>query len=191
VNVFMQKLTLLSFFLTSSFSVCIATQSISHDSTVDDLFKQLKKIKTQTLLDAVNVLDKQFFKKENYVLIFDSMSPQGSRAEAPRVVLLGKDKKLRIGFSPHNQNGKNFEIIQWREVTKTWEFREITFSQQGPQMSGADPIICLQCHRDHKPKIINSVANEILDGFKPSINKEKFLKLKEKGPIYKKLDGLD
>ena len=173
----------------STFNFAAATTDLSYNTNVDDLFNELKKLNAQTLLDAVNVLDKQFFKRENYVLIFDSMSPQGSRAEAPRVVLFGKDKKLRIGFSPHNQDGKNFEIIQWRKITKTWEFREISFSKNGPKMSPADPSVCLQCHRDHKPKIVDSYLNELTSSLKGKVDTTKFVKIKAQDPIYKKLDG--
>ncbi len=175
------------FLLINSFSVVQAASSISHDTNVDDLFQNLKKRKASTLLTAVQSLDQQFFRKENHILIFDSMSPQGSSNKSPRIVLFGKNKELRIGFSPHHQSGQNFDIIQWRDVTKTWEFREISFSKHGPHLSEANPSICMQCHRDHKPKITDSYLDDLYKRLKPQIDTAHFFKLKAKDPIYKNL----
>lgn len=166
---------------------CFA-QTIAFDSSVEQVFNNLKKTRTTNIVDAVLLLNKQFFKRENYVLIFDSQSPQTSSPEAPRVLLFGKDKQLRIGFNHNRKDGQDLEIIQWRDLTRTWEFREIKFTPQGPILSKADPIMCLQCHRDHKPKIVAQEFMVLLSDLKPKINKEKFLRKVQSDPIYKKLE---
>lgn len=164
---------------------------VPFESTIDQLFTVLKKNNTENIETAIVTLNNNFFKIDNYSLIFNSTSPQASSPQSPRILLFGKDKKLRLGFNHRLGNDRNLEAIQWREDKQEWELREITFTKSGPQISKANPSLCLTCHLDTKihPNFNNAVNSLDPTQKNPSKNyTEFFKKIDPKDKVFKRLE---
>ncbi|MBY0384495.1 hypothetical protein K2X05_04985, partial [bacterium] len=80
----------------------------------------------------MGLVPQEFF--QNYVLMYRSRSLQDASYLMPRAIVFGRSAKFIMAFNGHEkQKGyNNLEIIQYREKTQRWEFREITFSQYKP-----------------------------------------------------------
>ena len=163
--------------------------SVGFEFNVDQLFQAIQLAGSKSVLEAVSLFDDRYFDKGQYALVFDSRSPQTSSPEAPRVLLFGKNKHLRVGFNHHGKHGQDLEMIQWRELTRTWEFREIKFTKKGPVLSRANPRSCLHCHRDHKPKFDGFLMQSLRHSTKKLLDISSFAKKIETDPIYRRLEN--
>jgi hypothetical protein len=87
---------------------------------------------------------------ENYVLMYRSRSLQQSTFEYPRAIVFGKSGKFILAFNgnPNHRGYNNLEMIQFREKTNRFEFREVTFADgKAPVVSEANPAKCIVCHQ--------------------------------------------
>ena len=102
----------------------------------------------------------EFF--DNYILMYHSRSLQGSSFEAPRALLFDRSGKFVFSFNGQKkQRGYDrLEIMQFREDTFRFEFREITFREgEKPRFSEANPSKCMVCHQDIGRKNIDPRPN--------------------------------
>jgi hypothetical protein len=126
----------------------------SSDVTYDDginyesLVEKIQTSGTQTLEQALDLVPQEFY--INYVLMYRSRSLQDANPRYPRAIVFGRSAKFIMAFNGHErQKGyNNLEIVQFREKSFRWEFREITFeSGKAPHFSEANPKKCLECHQ--------------------------------------------
>lgn len=84
----------------------------------------------------------------NYVLVYSSRSLQEASPQNPRAVLFGSDASFIMSFNgDFKQKGfDRIEMVQFREETKTFEFREIQFTENRTVVSAKNPVQCLGCH---------------------------------------------
>ena len=165
---------------------------IEFDANVEDLFAVLKKEKVTNLIQAVNLLDKQFFDTNQYALFFNSRSIQPSSSKFPRVLLFGKNKKLRLGFNHHMGKKRNLDILQYRELEKRWELREIKIANNKASLSNKNPGMCISCHGDRaivphfKGYLVESLSNKLSSYTKTQkkINFNEFRKIQNSDPMY-------
>jgi len=176
--------------LLPSFLYSAPSQEIPHGIKVEKLFSILKENQVHSVKEAIQLFSEDFFEKENYALVFNSLSPQTSSADAPRILLFGKDRKIRMGFNHHKKTGQDLEVIQWRDSTQTWEFREIKFSKNGPTISSPNPNLCMQCHDNYKPKFEDHFLQSMRKSAKARTNTDAFYKKVAKDPIYRKFKSL-
>jgi hypothetical protein len=138
---------LLGFFI---FAQCtfgdVLAQKVTVDATVEQLFTNLKLAKANNISEAIELLDPKFFEAGNYSLIFHSQSIQPSSETFPRIVLFGKNTKMLLGFNHRLGDVRSLEVLQWREVEKRWEMREISFTNGVAQISSPNPRQCVFCH---------------------------------------------
>jgi len=171
---------------------------VKFDTSVEQFFQEIKKSKVKDVVSAVQLLDDKFFDRDQYAILFRSMSIQPSSYKFPRVLFFGKNKNLRIGINHHLGEKRNIDILQFREKEKAWELREIRFNKGIVSISGPNPSLCISCHGNKeiipsfKGKFIqrNEYATDALRGIKkPDISSFKTVMTKD--PIYSKLKGLN
>lgn len=97
----------------------------------------------------------------NYTLMHSSRSLQSATPEAPRAILYGDDAKFIASFNGDRSHpgNRDLEIIQFRDETKSFEFRTIRFpedpgSAEKATISEANPQLCMNCHRQTNPRPI-------------------------------------
>jgi hypothetical protein len=100
-----------------------------------------------------------------FTSVFQSRSIQHADPDNPRIIVYGEDAKLILAFtcavgdcsgqSGTVQGGDRLEIIQWREASKSFELRDITFPEAAAgdaTFSEANPARCLGCHEASDPR---------------------------------------
>jgi hypothetical protein len=128
--------------------------------SIDSFWQNIENQNTQTLEEALELLPNKFF--ENYVLMYRSRSLQESSFLFPRAIVFGQTARFILSFNGHpKQRGyDNLEIVQFREDTHSWEFREITFYQdRSPHLSEANPRKCLECHQSPRRQNVDPRPN--------------------------------
>jgi hypothetical protein len=103
--------------------------------------------------------------RRGFTAMFQSQSLQHADPLNPRIILYGEDATLVMAFtcatgdcgtgSAGVANGDHLEIVQWREDTKSFEYRDIAFPEGGtgaPVFSEANPHQCLGCHAASDPR---------------------------------------
>ena len=104
--------------------------------------------KIQSIEEALKLVPKRFY--DNHVLVYRSRSLQDASFLFPRAIAFGESGKFILTFNGNErQRGFNkLEMIQFRESTNRFEFREITFQLgKPPFFSEANPKKCLECHQ--------------------------------------------
>jgi len=171
---------------------------VTFDSNVESLYKTLKKEKVKNIVSAIKLFDNRFFEEGQYAVMFRSLSIQPSSYKNPRILLFGKDRKLRIGINHHIGEERNLEILQYRSKSKVWELREIKFNNGKVSLTKANPSICMSCHGDKEitPSFKGKVAqvneytmDHLSKGRMPDISD--FRSLIKKDPIYSRLKNLN
>lgn len=83
----------------------------------------------------------------NYTLAYDSKSLQSGSYAFPRAILFGRDAKFIVTFNghPEQQKFEELEVLQFRDATKKFELRSISF-RNGVVFSPKNPPVCLSCH---------------------------------------------
>jgi hypothetical protein len=86
--------------------------------------------------------------RHSYTLMRKTGSLQDASREAPRAILFGKDAKLILTFNgePAQLGYDELEVIQFRDQTKEFEFRDINFAGGRLVVSKPNPIDCVSCH---------------------------------------------
>lgn len=88
--------------------------------------------------------------RNRYLAMYRSRSLQEASFEFPRIILFDFDASTIVAFNGHSsQKGfDRLEVIQFRQLTARFEFREIVFDGKNrPQISDANPEKCLKCHQ--------------------------------------------
>lgn len=102
---------------------------------------------------------------ENFVLVYNSKSLQRAHFLAPRVLLFDNSAQLVVTFNGDPQDKVGFqqlEVMQFRPQTDSFEFREISFTQNkssAPSFSDANPAKCLQCHQSPNRETVDPRPN--------------------------------
>jgi hypothetical protein len=186
------------YLLIFTISLNLNASEVSFDTNVEDLYITLKKEKVTNIVSAVKLFDNRFFDESQYAIMFRSLSIQPSSYQNPRILLFGKDRKLRVGINHHIGEERNLEILQYRSKSKVWELREIKFNNGKVSLTKANPSICMSCHGNNKitPSFKGKVAqineytmDHLSKGRKPDISH--FRKLIKKDPIYSRLKSLN
>lgn len=126
------------------------TSDIRYDDGInfDTFAKKIAEARVNTLEDALSLVPTDFF--NNYVLMYRSRSLQDASPLSPRAIVFGRSARFIFAFNGNQkQKGYNtLEMIQFREKTQRWEFREIIFNDNKPPVfSEANPQKCLECHQ--------------------------------------------
>ncbi len=158
---------------------------------------QIKKIE-----DLIPLLPAPLRRK--FVLLYKSRSIQSGSNLNPRVILYGDDAKLIITFngSPEQRGFNKLEIMQFRDDSFKFDFKEIDFSEAelGNVVFNEKPTSCVKCHGENGKPIWDSYASwpgaygSVDDNLiKDSTEKTNFLRFRElakQHPRYKNLEVL-
>lgn len=136
----------------------------------DDLsFSELEEILTRNQFSDVESTLEYLARNKpvymsRYALVFKSNSMQGASHDFPRAIVFGPTAKFIMTFNGQkSQEGfDRIETVQFNEDKKTFEFRDISFQQNGSQHKpfriseiGGDRFgterACLQCHQSSQP----------------------------------------
>jgi hypothetical protein len=107
--------------------------------------------------------------RRGFTAVFKSQSLQYADGMNPRVIVYGEDAKLVFTFTCQTGDcvelpgggtgpvagGNHLELVQWRDATKSFEYRDIAFPEGGsgsPTFSDANPAICMGCHEASDPR---------------------------------------
>jgi hypothetical protein len=107
--------------------------------------------------------------RRGFTAVFRSHSIQYADPMNPRILLYGEDAKLVLAFTcatgdcvglPKGDGGpvaggNDLELVQWRDATKSFEYRSIAFPEAGDGdvvFSEANPTKCLGCHKATDPR---------------------------------------
>jgi len=124
---------------------------------VDWVFGQVRSKDLRSPGELLELLPADY--RSSFTLVYQSHGLQGSSAEAPRVILFGADAKLviAVGGDGSGLTADSVEISQFRDQTRSFEYREIQFPDpigktKSAVFSAANPIKCTACHgRDPRP----------------------------------------
>ena len=129
-------------------------------------------------------------KDSDYVLMYRSRSLQEATFAAPRAILYSESGRFVVTFNggdPNLSGHDTLETIQYRDDSRTFEFREISFADgKKPAVSVLNPQKCLACHQSRhrqdidprpnwEPYFIWPGAYGSFDGFFPQFDLKKFL----------------
>lgn len=86
--------------------------------------------------------------RSNHTFAYSTEAAQKASPDFPQTILFGRDGKLLLAFNgdPKLPGYRSIETIEFKENTKTFELREIEFSNSGVVFSEANPQKCLNCH---------------------------------------------
>jgi hypothetical protein len=113
----------------------------------DDFAAKIEVSHAQSIEAALDLLPPAM--RSNFTLMHDSRSLQGSSMLDPRAILFSEDGSFFVTFNgnPSQSGYAELEMMQFRESTKKFEFRVISFSPgSSPVVSEANPARCLTCH---------------------------------------------
>lgn len=181
-------------FLYSCNSYC----KVKFNASIEELYSEFQKAKVKNVESAIAILEDDFFKPNQYAVLFQTRSIQPSSLKYPRVLLFGKNRELRMGINHRLGRKRNIDILQFRKDKKVWELREISFDNGNLAISKANPSLCISCHGN----------KEILPEFKGRYLQASQLKMKslqnskkvdisyfrsivKSDPVYSRLKGLE
>ncbi|MEQ1876649.1 MAG: hypothetical protein ABL958_08380 [Bdellovibrionia bacterium] len=140
-------------FLSVAISIQSAAQSTyyntkSSDFTFEKLTSIIERGRVQDIESLLSELPQEF--RNEFVAVYNSRSLQEASFENPRIIMFGTDASLIVSFNgDRSQKGfDRLEVIQFREKTARFEFRELIFDgKSAPSISAANPLKCLKCHQ--------------------------------------------
>jgi len=132
-----------------------------HDSTnlsfetVKQIIEENEFTTMEETLEYLKVYYPEFF--ANYILMYKSRSLQQASFENPRAILMDLSAQFVFSFNGNkDQRGFNkLEIMQFRDDENRFEFREISFFENGakPSFSEANPRKCMACHQSAERRV--------------------------------------
>jgi hypothetical protein len=131
----------------------------SASPTFDQFASEIQKKNIQSVESALSLLPDEL--RSNFTLIYDSNGIQQATPRDPRAILFSKDGSFILSFNgdPSLAGYNTIEVLQFREVEKKFEFRDISFSEGKPAViSRANPKLCLQCHGSNPAPIWESYS---------------------------------
>ena len=116
--------------------------------------------KISSLIEALP----QHMKDDNYVVMYRSRSLQHATPTKPRVLVYSPTARLILSFNGGDTNVKghdSIEVIQFRDSSARFEFREIQFGKEDelPTFSDANPRKCFACHQGSERKNVDLRPN--------------------------------
>lgn len=136
-------------------STLVSLRGTAAEVTYESVVQLIQQQHLTSIEQLLPLLPKEY--RSESVLMHTSKSKQEASYENPRVILSGSDGKLVMAFNgdPSQVGFNKLELIQWRDESKSFEFREITFPQnsQGKiEFSAPNPKACLDCHGGNDPR---------------------------------------
>jgi hypothetical protein len=135
---------------------------IADELTFEKLSEQIDSLRIRTIEDLISLLP-PYMKNDNYVLMYRSRSLQAASPESPRAILYTPSARLILSFNggtPGTRGADTIELVQFRDGTKSFEFREIYFPKNGsPEISPPNPRKCLECHQSPVRKNVDLRPN--------------------------------
>jgi hypothetical protein len=106
----------------------LSLSSLGSDDLTFESLRHLIENKNLTSVESV-LAEMPTDYRSNYALLYQSRSAQGASPENPRVILFGRNSKLTCSFNGEHSQSRNdsFECFQFREATRTFDFRQIQF----------------------------------------------------------------
>jgi len=185
----------LLFFLILFDSFTSYANEFPFDGNVKQLQNMIKEKSIKTFDQAIDLFSEDYFSPTNYRVFYISGSPQGATETQPRIILFGKESKLRIGFNHRISQKKSIELLEYNKNTKEWELSEIEFKKNKVHFSKINPSRCTGCHNSNKQQIVlpNIDRNNPLSNINifSKLHTNTFLKTKDEDPIYSKLKFLN
>lgn len=87
--------------------------------------------------------------RQNHALMYDSRSLQKSSFENPRAIIFDDSASFVAAFTDKSMTGGDrLEIMQFREESQSYEFREIIADANRLKVSEANPGKCKRCHTE-------------------------------------------
>lgn len=136
------------------------TQYLMHPQPLEEemTYEKLKKLIVDQGIDDIADLIKALpwqMRENNYVVMYRSRSLQHASITQPRILSYTPTARLILSFNSGDRiiSGKShkaynaIEVIQFRDETSRFEFREIKFGPGGPTFSAANPSKCMTCHQ--------------------------------------------
>lgn len=125
-------------------------QPFATEYSYEHLVKDINTKNLTTIGDVIAQLP-EYMRTGNFLVVYHSRSLQTSSPEAPRIVAFSPSARLMLAFNSGDKKYSGhdkLEVIQWREQTNRFEFREISFAKnKRPVFSKADPKQCIRCHQ--------------------------------------------
>ena len=133
-----------NFFIILSWPI-LMSQAKANDFNFENLVDLVNTNNPTSVSEVIPLLPAEI--RSNYTMMHTSMSAQGASPEFPRVIMFGSNGKMIITFngSPDQRNYSRLEIMQFRDDSKQFEFRTISFAN-GLAISKPNPTSCLSCH---------------------------------------------
>jgi hypothetical protein len=115
------------------------------EMTIQDLYEL--SLQKKTIPATLDSLPDIF--KNNFTLIYNSPSMQGSTFQHPRALLSNEDASLVITFNgdPEQRGYNHLEAVQFVKEEGRWEFYDLNFEGDTPQLSSPNPGVCMSCHQ--------------------------------------------
>jgi len=92
--------------------------------------------------------------RKYYALVHTSRSLQGASMDKPRTIVMTTQAGLTFTFTgdAEQTRGKVVEFNLFHPETRSYEFRELSFAQDRPELSQSNPPLCQGCHgQDPRP----------------------------------------
>ena len=85
----------------------------------------------------------------NYVMAYRSRSLQHATPQFPRVILFNSNADVVMSFNGHEEHRgyQNIEMMRFNHDKDSFEFYEMSFKNNRAELSGANPVKCLECHQ--------------------------------------------
>jgi hypothetical protein len=155
---------------TSSPATRATTESLTGAVTYETVVDLVRTRNLRTIDDLLAQPEFSVPFRRGFTAMFRSQSLQHADPLNPRIILYGQDAKLVLAFTcatgdcvgtggPAVANGDHLEMVQWRDDSKSFEYRDIAFPETGtatgvsdPVFSEANPQQCLGCHTASDPR---------------------------------------
>jgi hypothetical protein len=140
----------------------VPAAAASPSFSYEDIVRIIKERKVSSIEALLPLLPKSF--RASFTLIHDSHSLQKADPMHPRAILFSSDGKLSCTFNgnPELEGYDSFECYQFRDATRSFDFREIEFPSKRnglkkpafsqPNQRARKGVSCTACHgQDPRP----------------------------------------
>lgn len=116
------------------------------DVTYDTLRHRIVERHATTIPAVLGLLPERL--RASYTLLYASQSLHGASYTHPRVILFSDTATLILAFNGDSSQSSyhRLEVIQFRDASKSFEFRSIDFERGQAEFSPPNPPACLACH---------------------------------------------
>ena len=136
--------------------------AIASETTFEDFRHAIETRGARSVEDAIALLPASM-REGGYVLMYRSRSLQHASPLAPRAILTSPSARLIVTFNGGGagvRGGDALEVVQFRDDTQSFEFREIVFrAGLPPRFSEPNPRKCLECHQSPARKDVDPRPN--------------------------------